>query len=81
MEIELPVPSDATTPAVRTSFGSAVYAPEREALLWKIKSFPGGKVCFPVELVELFHKLIVGMVMLRIVLPKLLTGVVCRNTC
>ncbi|BBM98751.1 AP-1 complex subunit mu [Marchantia polymorpha subsp. ruderalis] len=43
VEIELPVPSDATTPAVRTSMGSAVYAPEREALLWKIKSFPGGK--------------------------------------
>jgi AP-1 complex subunit mu len=43
VEIELPVPSDATTPAVRTSTGSAVYAPEREALLWKIKSFPGGK--------------------------------------
>ncbi|MCO5586283.1 hypothetical protein L7F22_040222 [Adiantum nelumboides] len=43
VEIELPVSSDATTPTVRTSMGSAVYAPEREALLWKIKSFPGGK--------------------------------------
>lgn len=43
VEIELPVPSDATTPNVRTSMGSSVYAPEKEALLWKIKSFPGGK--------------------------------------
>lgn len=43
VEIELPVSSDATTPTVRTSMGSAVYAPEKEALLWKIKSFPGGK--------------------------------------
>eukprot|EP00246_Nothoceros_aenigmaticus_P003574 TRINITY_DN14752_c0_g1_i1.p1 TRINITY_DN14752_c0_g1~~TRINITY_DN14752_c0_g1_i1.p1 ORF type:complete len:469 (-),score=84.44 TRINITY_DN14752_c0_g1_i1:285-1571(-) len=43
VELELPVPADATTPAVRTSMGTAVYAPEREALLWKIKSFPGGK--------------------------------------
>eukprot|EP00850_Spirogloea_muscicola_P003043 SM000012S25305 [mRNA] locus=s12:266913:269760:+ [translate_table: standard] len=43
VEIELPVPMDATTPGVRTSMGSAIYAPEREAMLWKIKSFPGGK--------------------------------------
>jgi AP-1 complex subunit mu len=43
VEIELPVPSDASTPSVRTSMGTAVYAPEKEALLWKIKSFPGGK--------------------------------------
>lgn len=56
MEIELPVPSDATTPAVRTSTGSAVYAPEREALLWKIKSFPGGKVCSSVNLLNCFPR-------------------------
>eukprot|EP00898_Chlorokybus_atmophyticus_P003282 jgi/Chlat1/3955/Chrsp26S08868 len=43
VEIVLPVPADATTPAVRASMGSATYAPEQEALLWKIKSFPGGK--------------------------------------
>lgn len=45
VEIELPVPADASTPTVRTSMGTAVYAPEKEALIWKIKSFPGGKVC------------------------------------
>lgn len=44
VEIELPVPSDATNPNVRTSMGSAKYAPEKDALLWKIKSFPGNKV-------------------------------------
>ncbi|KAM7471276.1 hypothetical protein LguiA_009459 [Lonicera macranthoides] len=43
VEIELPVPSDATNPNVRTSMGSAKYAPEKDALLWKIKSFPGNK--------------------------------------
>ncbi|CAK9173743.1 unnamed protein product [Ilex paraguariensis] len=43
VEIELPVPSDATNPNVRTSMGSAAYAPENDALRWKIKSFPGGK--------------------------------------
>lgn len=44
VEIELPVPSDATNPNVRTSMGSAVYAPEKDAVVWKIRSFPGGKV-------------------------------------
>ncbi|KAL8157058.1 hypothetical protein AgCh_001960 [Apium graveolens] len=43
VEIELPVPSDAINPNLRTSMGSASYAPENDALLWKIKSFPGGK--------------------------------------
>ncbi|KAF2311440.1 hypothetical protein GH714_023014 [Hevea brasiliensis] len=43
IEIELPVPSDATNPNIRTSMGSATYAPENDALVWKIKSFPGNK--------------------------------------
>ncbi|CAL5423860.1 unnamed protein product [Camellia sinensis] len=43
VEIELPVPADGTNPNVRTSLGSASYAPENDALIWKIKSFPGGK--------------------------------------
>ncbi|GFY91408.1 clathrin adaptor complexes medium subunit family protein [Actinidia rufa] len=43
VEIELPVTSDATNPNVRTSMDSASYAPENDALVWKIKSFPGGK--------------------------------------
>ncbi|KAI7995049.1 AP-1 complex subunit mu-2 [Camellia lanceoleosa] len=34
---------DATNPNVRTSLGSASHAPENDALIWKIKSFPGGK--------------------------------------
>lgn len=44
VEIELPVPSDATNPNLRTSMGSASYAPEKDALIWKIRAFPGGKV-------------------------------------
>uniref|UniRef100_A0A804UAC2 MHD domain-containing protein n=1 Tax=Zea mays TaxID=4577 RepID=A0A804UAC2_MAIZE len=43
VEIEVHVPSDATNPNIRTSMGSAAYAPERDAMVWKIKSFPGGK--------------------------------------
>jgi len=44
VEIEVPVPSDATNPNIRTSMGSAAYSPERDAMVWKVKSFPGGKV-------------------------------------
>lgn len=53
VEIELPVPADASTPAVRTSMGTAVYAPEKEALIWKIKSFPGGKVPYLVSVLHI----------------------------
>ncbi|XP_057804297.1 AP-1 complex subunit mu-2-like [Salvia miltiorrhiza] len=41
--IELPMPPDATSPSIKTSMGSAKYAPEKDALLWTIKSFPGNK--------------------------------------
>ncbi|KAL3502587.1 hypothetical protein ACH5RR_037036 [Cinchona calisaya] len=37
------LPSDATNTNVRTSMGSSTYAPENDALVWKIKSFPFGK--------------------------------------
>ena len=43
VEISLPLPRDATSPAVRASSGTATHAPERDALVWRIKSFPGGK--------------------------------------
>jgi AP-1 complex subunit mu len=43
VEIILPLPPDAITPVVRTSQGNAVYAPEKDALVWKIKNFPGGR--------------------------------------
>ncbi|KAK2989710.1 hypothetical protein RJ640_030203 [Escallonia rubra] len=43
VEIELPVPCDASNPNVRTSMGRAKDAPEKDALLWKIRSFPGNK--------------------------------------
>lgn len=42
VEIEIPVPTDATKPKIRTNMGSAKYAPENDALCWKIRSFPGG---------------------------------------
>ncbi|KAL9272807.1 AP-1 complex subunit mu-2-like protein, partial [Drosera capensis] len=44
VEITLPVPSDATSPNIRSSMGTATYAPQEDAILWKIRSFPGNKV-------------------------------------
>ena len=52
-------PLNATTPNLRTSLGSAIYAPEKEALLWKIKSFPGGKVYY---LFHLFASLVMAII-------------------
>ncbi|OZJ05388.1 AP-1 complex subunit mu-1 [Bifiguratus adelaidae] len=43
VEIEIPVPDDADTPKFRSSIGSVHYAPEKSALIWKIKNFGGGK--------------------------------------
>jgi len=43
VEIMLPLPPDAIQPTVRTSQGSATYAPEQEAMVWKLKHFPGGR--------------------------------------
>nr|XP_043618185.1 AP-1 complex subunit mu-2-like [Erigeron canadensis] len=43
VQIDIPVPSDATKPIVRTTMGSASYAPEHDSLVWRIRSFPGNK--------------------------------------
>uniref|UniRef100_K7GFF3 Adaptor related protein complex 1 subunit mu 2 n=1 Tax=Pelodiscus sinensis TaxID=13735 RepID=K7GFF3_PELSI len=43
VEIAVPVPSDADSPKFKTSVGSAKYMPEKNVVVWSIKSFPGGK--------------------------------------
>ncbi|KAM9101242.1 AP-1 complex subunit mu-2 isoform X1 [Sarcophilus harrisii] len=43
VEIAVPVPSDADSPRFKTSVGSAKYLPEKNVVIWNIKSFPGGK--------------------------------------
>ncbi|CEP60402.1 Apm1p LALA0_S01e10000g [Lachancea lanzarotensis] len=43
VEILIPVPEDADSPKFRYSHGSLKYVPEKNAILWKIKSFTGGK--------------------------------------
>lgn len=43
VDIILPLPADATAPVIKTSQGTATYVPERSALVWHVKNFPGGK--------------------------------------
>ena len=43
VEIVIPVPPDADTPSFKTSIGNVKYAPERDAIVWSIKQFHGGK--------------------------------------
>jgi len=43
VEIVIPVPSDSSAPKFKTSIGHCKYTPEQSAIVWNIKSFPGGK--------------------------------------
>lgn len=43
VEIIIPVPADADSPKFKTTTGSCKYSPELNAVIWTIKSFPGGK--------------------------------------
>ena len=40
VEIVIPVPADADTPKFKTTNGSCKYAPDQNAAIWTIKSFP-----------------------------------------
>ncbi|XP_010725246.1 AP-1 complex subunit mu-2-like, partial [Meleagris gallopavo] len=40
VEIAVPVPSDADSPRFKASAGTARYVPERNVVIWTIKSFP-----------------------------------------
>lgn len=43
VDIIVPVPADADSPKFRASHGFAKYHPEKSALVWSIKTFPGGR--------------------------------------
>ncbi|XP_076035225.1 adaptor protein complex 1, mu subunit isoform X1 [Oratosquilla oratoria] len=43
VDIVIPVPNDADSPKFKTSVGSVKYTPEKNCVVWTIKSFPGGK--------------------------------------
>lgn len=40
VEVRIPVPSDADSPKFKTSTGHAKYVPEKNLVVWTIKSFP-----------------------------------------
>lgn len=41
--IFIPVPPDADSPKFRANYGTVAYVPERDAILWYIKQFPGAR--------------------------------------
>mmetsp|Transcript_23495 Transcript_23495/g.28236 ORF Transcript_23495/g.28236 Transcript_23495/m.28236 type:complete len:454 (-) Transcript_23495:169-1530(-) len=43
VEISIPVPPDVDSPAFKTSVGSVTYLPDRDAVVWTIKQFHGGR--------------------------------------
>lgn len=43
VEVVIPVPDDADSPKFRAATGSVHYAPEKSAMVWKIKQLGGGR--------------------------------------
>ncbi|KAI5956160.1 apm1 [Candida jiufengensis] len=43
VEVIIPIPEDADTPKFETEYGSVKWIPEKSCLIWKLKTFPGGK--------------------------------------
>ncbi|KAL7665963.1 MHD domain-containing protein [[Candida] zeylanoides] len=43
VEIIIPIPEDADTPKFTPEYGTVKWYPERSELVWKLKTFPGGK--------------------------------------
>ena len=43
VEIIIPVPSDVDSPSFKSSIGTVVYLPDRDAVVWSIKQFNGSR--------------------------------------
>lgn len=43
VEIVIPIPDDADSPKFTTEYGSIKWIPEKSCIIWKLKTFPGGK--------------------------------------
>ncbi|CAK9441517.1 uncharacterized protein LODBEIA_P53850 [Lodderomyces beijingensis] len=43
VEVVIPIPEDADTPKTSAEYGSVKWIPEKSSLVWKLKTFPGGK--------------------------------------
>lgn len=43
VEVVIPIPDDADTPKFVPEYGTVKWIPEKSCLVWKLKTFPGGK--------------------------------------
>ncbi|EGV64022.1 AP-1 adaptor complex mu subunit Apm1 [Yamadazyma tenuis] len=43
VEIVIPIPDDADTPKFVPEYGTVKWIPEKSCIIWKLKTFPGGK--------------------------------------
>lgn len=43
VEVIIPIPEDADTPKFSPEYGTVKWIPEKSCLVWKLKTFPGGK--------------------------------------
>ncbi|KAG7663117.1 apm1 [[Candida] subhashii] len=43
VEVIIPIPEDADTPKFTPEYGTVKWIPEKSCLVWKLKTFPGGK--------------------------------------
>ncbi|CCE85232.1 Piso0_004814 [Millerozyma farinosa CBS 7064] len=46
VEVMIPIPEDADTPKSSAQYGSVKWYPEKACLIWKLRTFPGGKQYF-----------------------------------
>lgn len=44
VQIIIPLPEDADTPKFTSEYGSMKWVPEKSCMIWKLKTFPGGKL-------------------------------------
>jgi len=43
--VKIPVPKNTAKTKIKTSFGRAKYEPEQQAIIWRVKRFPGKSEC------------------------------------
>lgn len=43
VQVVIPIPDDADTPKFTPEYGSVKWIPEKSCIIWKLKTFPGGK--------------------------------------
>jgi AP-1 complex subunit mu len=41
VEVYIPVPDDAEKPAFKAAYGTVQYVPDKEAMCWSLRQFPG----------------------------------------